>query len=39
MLPRLAAFVPGLSRADAHNVRGTFRDMPEITRLLQVLTQ
>jgi D-amino peptidase len=33
-----AAFVPGLSRADAHNVKGTFRDMPEITRLLQVLT-
>lgn len=33
-----AAFVPGLTRADAHNVKGTFRDMPEITRLLQVLT-
>jgi D-amino peptidase len=33
-----AAFVPGLSRSDAHNVKGTFRDMPEITRLLQVLT-
>ncbi|HEX7137603.1 MAG TPA: M55 family metallopeptidase [Vicinamibacterales bacterium] len=33
-----AAFVPGLSRADAHVVKGTFRDMPEITRLLQVLT-
>jgi D-amino peptidase len=33
-----AAFVPGLSRADAHVVRGTFRDMPEITKLLQVLT-
>ncbi|HEY7292344.1 MAG TPA: M55 family metallopeptidase [Vicinamibacterales bacterium] len=33
-----AAFVPGLSRSDAHSVKGTFRDMPEITRLLQVLT-
>ncbi len=33
-----AAFVPGLSRSDAHNVKGTFRDMTEITRLLQVLT-
>jgi D-amino peptidase len=34
----LASFVPGMSRADAHNVKGTFRDMPEVTRLLQVLT-
>jgi D-amino peptidase len=33
-----AAFIPGLARTDAHTVRGTFRDMPEITRLLQVLT-
>lgn len=33
-----AAFVPGLSRSDAHTVKGTFRDMPEITKLLQVLT-
>jgi D-amino peptidase len=33
-----AAFVPGLSRGDAHVVKGTFRDMPEITKLLQVLT-
>lgn len=33
-----AAFVPGLTRTDAHNVKGTFRDMPEVTRLLQVLT-
>ena len=33
-----AAFVPGLVRADAHNVKGTFRDMTEITRLLQVVT-
>ena len=33
-----AAFVPGLARADAHNVKGTFHDMVEVTRLLQVLT-
>ncbi len=33
-----AAFVPGLTRADAHSVKGTFRDMIEVTRLLQVLT-
>ena len=33
-----SAFVPGLTRADAHSVKGTFRDMVEITRLLQVLT-
>jgi D-amino peptidase len=33
-----AAFIPGLARSDAHNVKGTFRDMPEITKLLQVLT-
>jgi D-amino peptidase len=33
-----AAFVPGVSRVDAHMVKGTFRDMPEITKLLQVLT-
>ena len=33
-----AAFIPGLARADAHNVKGTFRDMTEVTRLLQVLT-
>jgi len=33
-----AAFVPGLSRADAHNVQGSFRDMIEVTKLLQVLT-
>ena len=33
-----AAFVPGLARSDAHNVKGTFRDMIEITKLLQVLT-
>jgi D-amino peptidase len=33
-----AAFVPGLTRSDAHNVRGSFKDMVEITKLLQVLT-
>jgi D-amino peptidase len=33
-----AAFVPGLARSDAHSVKGTFRDMVEVTRLLQVLT-
>ena len=33
-----AAFVPGVTRSDAHNVKGTFRDMIEITKLLQVLT-
>jgi len=33
-----AAFVPGLARSAAHSVKGTFRDMTEITKLLQVLT-
>jgi D-amino peptidase len=33
-----AAFVPGLARADAHGVRGTFPDLLQITKLLQVLT-
>ena len=33
-----AAFVPGLTRADAHTVKGSFRDMTEITKLLQLLT-
>ena len=33
-----AAFVPGLTRSDAHSVKGTFNDMTEITKLLQVLT-
>jgi D-amino peptidase len=33
-----AAFVPGLSRSDAHSVKGSFADMVQITRLLQVLT-
>jgi hypothetical protein len=30
--------VPGVSRADAHNVKGSFKDMVEITKLLQILT-
>jgi D-amino peptidase len=34
----MAAYVPGMSRSDAHNVKGTFHDMPEVTKLLQVLT-
>jgi D-amino peptidase len=33
-----AAFVPGLSRSDAHNVKGVFKDMIEITKLLQVVS-
>jgi D-amino peptidase len=33
-----ASFVPGLSRADAHSVKGTFPDMTTVTRLLQVVT-
>jgi D-amino peptidase len=33
-----AAFVPGLSRSDAHTVKGTFKDMTEISKLLQVVS-
>jgi len=33
-----AAFIPGLARSDAHNVKGTFPDMIQITKLLQVVT-
>jgi len=33
-----AAYIPGLSRVDAHVVRGTFADMLTITKLMQVLT-
>jgi len=33
-----AAFLPGLARSDAHSVKGTFRDMVEVTKLLQILT-
>ncbi len=34
----LAAFVPGLTRVDAHTVRGTFADILQISRLMQILT-
>lgn len=33
-----ASYIPGLSRSGAHNVRGTFPDMIQIVRLMQVLT-
>jgi D-amino peptidase len=33
-----ASYIPGMTRVDAHVVRGTFADMPTITRLMQVLT-
>jgi D-amino peptidase len=33
-----AAYIPGLSRLDAHVVRGTFADILTITKLVQVLT-
>ncbi len=33
-----AAYVPGLTRGDAHHVQGSFKTMVEITKLLQVLT-
>jgi D-amino peptidase len=33
-----AAFVPGLSRADAHNVKGSFKELVEIMKLLQVVS-
>jgi D-amino peptidase len=32
-----AAFVPGLTRLDAHNVKGTFPDMLTISKLMQVI--
>jgi len=32
-----ASYVPGLVRSDAHNVKGTFPDMIQITKLLQVI--
>jgi D-amino peptidase len=32
-----AAFVPGLTRSDAHDVKGAFPDMIQITKLLQVI--
>jgi D-amino peptidase len=33
-----AAYIPGLTRIDTHTVRGTFADMLQVTRLLQILT-
>lgn len=33
-----AAYIPGLTRADAHTVRGTFPDIIQIVKLVQVLT-
>jgi len=32
-----ASFTPGLTRSDAHNVKGQFTDMVQITKLLQVI--
>jgi D-amino peptidase len=33
-----AAYVPGVTRVDAHFVRGQFADMPTISKLMQVFT-
>jgi D-amino peptidase len=33
-----AAYIPGITRVDAHFVRGTFADMPTISKLMQVFT-
>jgi len=33
-----AAYIPGLTRADAHTVRGTFPDIIQVVKLLQILT-
>jgi D-amino peptidase len=33
-----ASFIPGLARSGAHTVRGTFPDMLQIVRLMQVLS-
>ena len=33
-----ASYIPGLSRAGAHTVRGTYPDIIQIVRLIQVLT-
>jgi D-amino peptidase len=33
-----AAYIPGITRIDAHFVRGTFADMPTICKLMQVFT-
>ncbi len=34
----MAAYVPGLTRVDTHTVRGTFADILQISRLMQILT-
>jgi len=34
----VASYIPGLSRAGAHTVRGTFPDMLQISRLMRVVT-
>lgn len=33
-----AAYVPGITRVDAHFVRGTLADMPAVSKLIQVFT-
>ena len=33
-----ASYIPGLSRSDAHAVKGTYPDIIQIVRLMQVLT-
>lgn len=33
-----AAYIPGITRIDAHFVRGTFADMPTISKLIQIFT-
>lgn len=33
-----ASYIPGLTRADVHTVRGTFPDILQVTRLVQVLS-
>lgn len=33
-----ASYIPGLARADAHVVRGSFADIVQVARLMQVLT-
>jgi D-amino peptidase len=33
-----AAYIPGLTRVDAHTVKGTFADIVQVSRLLEILT-
>jgi D-aminopeptidase len=33
-----ASFIPGLTRSGAHTVKGTFPDMIQVVRLMQVLS-